>query len=156
MTDIRANLGAQRNADAKRRHRHRWDRQYNAASFSVSPLWLPACSCGAIKDEAKSRKGRSSRNRGNRRELEIAKQLGGEKVGMYGGPEDVRTPLLNVQSKVRKAFPYWMTTELDKLPTTGGRLPALVVTDAPGPGKDRESVVVMRLSDFTDLHGRVK
>ena len=150
MTDIRANLGAQRTADAKRRHRHRWQTyQYGPMGYNM------ACACGAIKDEAKSRRGRSSRNRGNRRELEIAKELGGEKVGQYQGPEDIRTPLLNIQSKVRKAFPYWMLTELDRLPRTGGRLPALVVTDAPGQGKERECIVVMRLADFTDLHGRV-
>ena len=103
-----------------------------------------------------AKKGRSARSRGNRRELEIARELGGEKVGMYQGPEDVRTPLLNVQSKVRKAFPHWMTVELDKLPRSGGRLPALVVTDAPGSGRERQSIVVMYLSDFSDLHGRVE
>lgn len=103
----------------------------------------------------KAKRARAARSKGNRRELEIANALGGEKVGMYGGPEDVRTPLLNVQSKVRKAFPYWMTTELAKLPRTGGRLPALVVTDAPGKGHERESVVVMSLADFTELHGRI-
>jgi len=146
MSDIRANLGAQRKEDAKRRHRHRWN-----PPWENYPAWW--CACGAIKDEAKSRKGRSSRNRGNRRELEVANELGGEKVGMYGGPEDVRTSLLNIQCKVRKAFPYWMTTELDKLPRSGGRLPALSVTDSPGPGKERESIIVMRLSDFRELHG---
>ena len=134
MTDYRANLGAHR-------------RQSQCPE------------CGAWKPHertcSKAKKGRSSRNRGNRRELEIAKQLGGEKVGMYGGPEDVRTPLLNIQSKVRKAFPYWMTTELDKLPR-GGRLPALVVTDSPGAGVERRSIVVMELDDFEDLHGRAR
>ena len=102
-----------------------------------------------------AKRGRSSNTRGKRRELEIANAIGGEKVGQYGGPEDIRTPLLNVQSKVRKAFPRWMTDELDKLPRSGGRLPALVVTDAPGSGTKRESIVVMRLADFTDLHGRI-
>lgn len=102
-----------------------------------------------------AKRGRNARKRGNTRELEIARQLGGEKVGQYQGPEDIRTPLLNVQSKVRKAFPRWMTIELDRLPRTGGRLPALVVTDAPGRGHERETIMVMRLSDFTDLHGAV-
>lgn len=120
------------------------------------------CDCGAWPNQKhertcpKAKRGRSARNRGNRRELEIARQLGGEKVGQYQGPEDIRTPLLNVQSKVRKAFPTWMTTELSRLPRTGGRLPALVVTDAPGPGIERQSIVVMTLADFTDLHGRIK
>ena len=137
MTDLRANLGAHRRS-------------------------LPCEHCGTEGRQKhdrtcpKAKRGRSARSRGNRRELEIANDLGGEKVGMFGGPEDIRTPLLNVQSKVRKSFPYWMTTELAKLPRTGGRLPALVVTDAPGQGVARRSVVVMDLADFTDLHGRVE
>ena len=116
--------------------------------------------CGAWRGKRHDRlcpsakRGRNARSRGNRREKEIAQRLGGEKVGMYQGPEDVRTPLLNIQSKVRGAFPNYMTTELDRLPRSGGRLPALIVTDAPGSGHERRSIVVMHLSDFEDLHGR--
>jgi hypothetical protein len=118
--------------------------------------YYPGCRCGAIRDDAKSKRGRSSRNRGNRRELELARALGAEKVGHFGGPQDVQSDLLVIQSKVRKAFPYWMTTELAKLPLTGGRLPVLIVTDSPGPGIPRSTLVVMPLSAFEDLHGRIK
>jgi hypothetical protein len=112
-------------------------------------------SCRERKDEARSRRGRTARARGNRRELEIAKALGGTKVGHHGGPEDVRAGLLNVQSKVRAgaAFPGWMVRELDRLPRTGGRLPALIVTDVPGRGVRRRCLVVMALDDFRELHG---
>jgi hypothetical protein len=69
----------------------------------------------------------------------------------------VRLGLLNIQSKVRSgsAFPGWQWDELSKLPRTGGRIPALIVTDAPGPGIRRRSIVVLTLEDFTDLHGRI-
>jgi hypothetical protein len=48
-----------------------------------------------------------------------------------------------------------MTAELDRLPRAGGRLPALVVTDSPGPGTRRRSIVVLALEDFVELHGRI-
>jgi hypothetical protein len=146
MTDLRSALGAQRLAGEVARHRHRWVKTDWAE-------WEECASCRALRDPAKSRKGRSSRNRGNRRELEIAKSLGGVKVGHHGGPEDVRAGMLNVQSKVRKAFPNWQWDELAKLPRTGGRLPALIVTDSPGSGIKRRCIVVMCLDDFVELHG---
>ena len=104
MTDLREALGAQRLAGEVARHRHAW--KHPTPAMMEDGDWRPWCGCGAHKDEAKSRKGRSSRNRGNRRERSsIAKALGGTKVGHYGGPEDVRAGMFNVQSKVRKAFP---------------------------------------------------
>jgi hypothetical protein len=151
--DLAANLGSQRLAGEVRRHRHVWS--YWPTSNPNERASLPTCRCGAIKDEARSRRGRTARARGNRRELELAKALGGVKVGHHGGPEDVRAGLLNVQSKVRagSAFPSWMARELDKLPRTGGRLPALIVTDVPGRGIRRRALVVMDLDDFRELHG---
>ena len=155
MTDLREALGAQRLAGEVARHRHRWEWE-QVGVVNGFATYGDKCRCGVIKDAAKSRKGRSARNRGNRRELELARSLGGTKVGHYGGPEDVRVGLLNAQSKVRKAFPYWMTTELAKLPRTGGRLPALIVTDSPGSGIKRRCIVVMVLEDFAELHGPVE
>jgi hypothetical protein len=143
-------LGAQRVAGELKRHRH----DYLANGIGYEVQW--ACRCGAIRDPVKSKRGKSARRRGNNRELELAVLMGGEKVGHHGGPDDVRLPLINVQSKVRKAFPYWMTTELAKLPRTGDRVPALIVTDSPGRGKARRTIIVLELSDFQNLHGRVE
>jgi hypothetical protein len=156
--DALAGLGRQRLASEVARHRHRWVTSAggNDGDIPGLPSVSTHCAyCPAVKDEARSRAGRNSRARGNRRELEVARALGGEKVGQFGGPEDVRLPLLNIQSKVRRAFPYWMTDELAKLPRTVGRLPALVVTDSPGPGTRRRSIVVLALEDFVELHGRI-
>ena len=151
MTDIRANLGSQRLAGEVKRHRHRWVR-FHAPDGT---FLFDGCSCGVHQDAVKTRAGRSARNRGNRRELELAKTLDGTKVGHFGGPADVTTPLLSIQSKVRRNWPEWMWTELVRLPRTGGRLPVLIVTDAPGPGHLRRSIVVLALGDFEDLHGRI-
>lgn len=109
--------------------------------------------CGVVRDDTRSRRGKSARRRGNDYERDVAAALGGVKVGMYGGPVDVQTPLLNVQVKVRGAFPSWMTDELAKLPRTGGRVPTLVVADTPGSGRRRRALVVMSLDDFRELHG---
>jgi hypothetical protein len=155
VTDLRSALGAQRLAAEVKRHRHdyRWLPGDDGVAYEV-------CRCGAIKDPVKSRAGRSARNRGNRRELELAKALGGTKVGQYGGPDDVRAGMFVVQSKVRAAFPSWMTTELDKLPRTDGRIPLLIVTGpaglVPGDRRKRPAIAVVHLADWVDLHGEEK
>jgi hypothetical protein len=154
MTDIRSALGAARLEGEQRRHRHRW-------VYTMSAAICPGCN--TVEDieahRLKSRRGRTARQRGNRRELELAKQLGGVKVGQYGGPDDVRVgDMFAIQSKVRGNFPTWMTTELDKLPRTGGRIPVLIVTGPagldPADRRKRPAIAIVHLTDWTDLHGR--
>ncbi len=43
--------------------------------------------------------------------------------------------------------------ELRKLPITGGDVPAVIVSDKPGPGITRRSLVVVDYRDFVDLYG---
>jgi translation initiation factor IF-1 len=152
VTDVREALGAQRLAGELRRCVHA-----KKFRFRLENGDSQCDRCQRVIPAALSKRGRNARIRGNARELEIAKATGGEKVGHHGGPEDVRLGLLNIQSKVRSgsAFPGWQWDELSKLPRTGGRIPALIVTDAPGPGIRRRSIVVLTLEDFTDLHGRI-
>jgi len=109
--------------------------------------------CDKPRDIVRSRRGKSASRRGKDYERALAQSLGGVKVGHLGGPEDVRAGMFNVQSKVRKAFPEWQWNELAKLPRTGGKVPLLVVADAPGPGYRRRAMVVLTLSDWVDLHG---
>lgn len=112
--------------------------------------------CGKPYDPIVSKRGKSARNRGNAYERELALRLGGKRVGQYGGPDDVTVnDLFTIQSKVRKAFPSWMSDELAKLPRTGGRVPLLVVADAPGAGHRRRALVVVGLEDWIELHGPV-
>ncbi len=63
------------------------------------------------------------------------------------------TPLLAVQAKCGGAFSerYWRW--LSAIPRSGGRIPVLIVGDAPGPGHRRRAFVVLELGDFRDLHG---
>lgn len=110
--------------------------------------------CGTVRDEVRARRGKSARSRGNAYERELAKKLGGKRTGMYGGPDDVTVnDLFVIQSKVRKAWPQWMADELAKLPRTGGRIPLLVVANAPGSAFRRRALVVVELGDWLSLHG---
>jgi hypothetical protein len=151
VVDVRSNLGAQRLAGELRRHRHRWMPVTNGIGLAVF-----ACSCGVEQDPAKSKRGRTARSRGNRRELELARALGATKTGHFGGPDDVRGGMFVYQSKVRAAFPTWMTAELAKLPRTGDRVPVLIVTGPPGldpsDRRKRIAIAVVTLDDWRDLH----
>jgi hypothetical protein len=126
--------------------RHAW--------VTWQPDYTLCAYCGKEKDPIASRKGKSARRRGNDYERELAARLGGTKVGHHGGPEDVVTSRLVIQSKVRAAFPEWMWSELVKLPRAGGRTPVLVVAEGkPAAGQKRRALAVLSLDDFRDLHG---
>jgi hypothetical protein len=103
-------------------------------------------------DTDRSRRGRANRRRGNDWERSLAAELGGRRVGQYGDPADVLTPLLAVQAKCGRAFSerYWGW--LSAIPRTGDRVPVLIVGDAPGPGHRRRAFVVIELGDFRDPH----
>jgi hypothetical protein len=152
--DVMAELGQQRLEREKARHRHTW---YTEVYRPMGVNLVRCVSCGKEQDPAKSRRGLNARKRGNRRELELARKLGAEKVGHFGGPDDVRGGMFTYQSKVRAAFPTWMTAELAKLPRTGGRIPVLVVTSPPGldpsDRRKRLAIVVVTLDDWRALHG---
>lgn len=148
-------------AAGKRCRRHTWWGDYrpplgtdptpeNMARYTV----VRCVRCPAIRDETRARRGKSARQRGNAYERELAKKLGGKRTGMYGGPDDVTvSELFVIQSKVRKAWPQWMADELAKLPRTGGRIPLLVVANAPGSAFRRRALVVVDLADWISLHG---
>ena len=128
-------------ADRRRR------RQPRAASSQCSR-------CGAVRDPAASRRGRTSLRAGKDAERSIAKSYGGKRTGQFGGPDDVLVgDLFIVQSKVRGAFPEWIWAELAKLPRTGGRIPTLIISDRPASGVHARRLVVRLMSDDVALHG---
>lgn len=129
-----------------RRHRHVYD--LNTIDHGA------ACRCGAIQDPAASRRGKSSLRAGKDAERAIAKAYGGSRTGQYGGPDDVVVgDLFVIQSKAGGWFTerYW--SELAKLPRVGGRIPTLVVSDRPGPGRKTRRMVIRMLEDDVALHG---
>ena len=141
-------------AKGRKCRRHQWEYVTGPSftDFSLDPGWCCA-RCGKPKDEAHSRRGKNNRSRGNAYERELAAKIGGKRTGQFGGPDDVTSDLFVVQVKVRKAWPSWMADELAKLPRTGGRVPLLVVANAPGPGHSRKALVVVGLEDWISLHG---
>ena len=143
---------------------HVWEKDADGRAY-----WVPlpgrsgadgpfAClRCGAVRDPAASRRGRTSLRAGKDAERAIAKAYGGSRVGQYGGPDDVLVgDLFVVQSKAGGWFSERVWAELAKLPRSGGRIPTLIVSDRPGPGHRTRRYVVRLMSDDLDLHGGAK
>lgn len=109
--------------------------------------------CGIPKDEAKSRMGRKVVLRSKNEERRLAKFYKGRRTGHHGGPDDVQTELTNIQSKAGTGWwskRYW--DELSKLPRTGGRVPALIVSNGE-PGHLVRRMVVLDERDFRAMFG---
>ena len=146
MTDLDAALAAHPpepeaaiSTAAPRRHRHVYDGpNYN-------------CFCGAIQDDARSRRGRTARNRGNAFEREVAAKLGAKRVGQYGTETDVAGDWIAVQCKVGGAFPERIWRWLP--PAKGDQLRAVVIGDSPGSGSKRRSLICLDLDDFAAWYG---
>ncbi len=102
----------------------------------------------------KSRRGRNARQRGNAFEREVAKRLGAQRVGQYGGKQDVANDWIAVQCKVGKSYPERLDGWLRSIPVKGDQLAALVVGDSPGAGTRRRAMIVLDLDDFIAWFGR--
>ena len=142
-------------ATPRRCKRHQW-RTYT--TNDGLPYVTECARCLTVKDEARSRRGRQSRNYGNRAELEAARRYGGVKVGHAGGPVDIRGGEWSTQMKTHRRLPpkEWrdafakMEASTDRMPrlllrfVVGGGQPPLDYFVIPGPvwldwfGKDQE------------------
>lgn len=95
------------------------------------------------------------RQRGNAVERAVAKRLGGERAGQYGG-EDVSHSVFSVECKERQSLPIWLKDAMaqavrhapaDKLP--------LLVLHRLGQRHDGD-LVVIRLKDFEEHFGETR
>ena len=110
-------------------------------------------SCQKVLDPAVARRGRTSRNRGNAYEREVAAKLGGKRVGQYGDSTDVEVPgWLRVQCKNGAAYPARIDGWLRAIPARADILRAVVIGDAPGPGGKRRSLIVLDLDEFASWY----
>lgn len=144
------NLGA---PPPRRCTRHSWVRETFPDGTVVTSCWR----CPAIKDEARSRRGRNVRLRGNHQEREWAKRLGFKRTGHYGGVDDAieENGLFVGQAKslATARFPGWMTTELEKLRAAKpSHVPVLGILETPGPGHRPRRLVVVDEADWIALH----
>jgi hypothetical protein len=103
----------------------------------------------------RSRRGRTARNRGNAFERDVARQLGGRRVGQYGDKVDVDVPgYLRAQCKVGSSYPERIDGWLRAIPVEAGLLRAVVLGDAPGSGGKRRTLIVMDLAEYAAWHGK--
>jgi hypothetical protein len=102
----------------------------------------------------KSRRGRTARNRGNAFERDVARQLGGRRVGQYGDKVDVDVPgYLRAQCKVGASYPERIDAWLRAIPVEAGLLRAVVLGDAPGSSGKRRTLIVLDLAEYAAWHG---
>lgn len=139
-------------APARRQHRHQWE----PWSDTPGESWYRCMRCRAVRDDARSRRGRTARNRGNAFERDVAKRLGISRVGQYGGSEDAgkASEWMTVQCKVGTYYPERIDGWLRALPTNAGQLRAVVIGDSPGGGRRRRSLIVLDLDDFVSWFGK--
>lgn len=134
--------------------RHRWEWTDWAGPDSRVLEKVQWCSrCHRIKDEARARRGKTSRNRGNAYEREVAAKLGGVRKGQYGDQVDVEVPgYIRVQCKNGGAYPRTIDRWFRAIPVEAGLLRAVVIGDAPGPGTKRRSLIVFDLDEWRTWH----
>jgi hypothetical protein len=137
-----------------RRHRHRWV-LWTEDVFGM--LGRYSCErCGIRRDEAASRRGRQSRNYGNRAELDVARRYGGRKVGHAQGPSDVQGVTRKIQVKTsRRGVPPMWRREFAKLESEAdGRLAVLVLRFVRAGNLGPEDYFVVKADDFIAWYGR--
>jgi hypothetical protein len=117
--------------------------------------WTGVCLlCGKTQDPVVSRRSRNNRKRGNAAELDVARGVGGRKVGPLGHPWDVEmTGYARLQ--VRK---YQTPQGLRAIAAELARIARAPGEEMPGyiwiePGRGGERLVVFRLKDFAERHG---
>lgn len=108
--------------------------------------------CGHEVDPAAAKRGRNNRTRGGKAELEVAKLLGGQKVGPLGLPEDVRLEgyaRLQVKKLARLPSLASVAGWMNDMPA-GGTMRGVVVIEA---GRNGRRLIVFDLDEFAAEHG---
>lgn len=130
-------------------HRHVWLRYENDGR-----VWAACQRCSAIRDETRARRGRTSRNYGNRAELTVARTYGGTKVGHAGGPVDVRGAEFSTQVKTHRRLPpaEWRKAFAGMAASSG--VPRLLLRFVIGNGQPPEDFIVVPGKAWLDWFGK--
>lgn len=83
-------------------------------------------------------------------ERRIARELGGQRVGQYGGA-DVVTDSLAIECKQRKSFPTWLWAAIRQAEKNAGDQQSPVVILHETGNRYEDDLVMMRLSVFKGL-----
>lgn len=159
VTDLDAALAASppapeaaRTTAAPRRcRRHVW----GECHVHDAPMYVGCVRCLRPRDEARVRRGRSSRRLGSDQERRAERAYGWEKIGERGEATDLRGRMFKVQQKsTRRAAPAVWRDAFARLDATrDGRVPLLLLSHV-RQGLPTEDYVVIRGADWLDLHGR--
>lgn len=120
-----------------------------------SPVGGFCIRCGKLRNLDASRRGRSNRKRGGRAELDVARAVGGNKVGPLGHPWDVELPgYMRLQVKKLATWPSLgqIAQWIDAIPASDA-MRAVAVIQAAGQGKRGRRLLVLDLDEFARWHG---
>ena len=110
--------------------------------------------CIVFVPKSKSLQGKRANRRGRTESARIAKAIGGTNHEVEGKPYDASNGMYVVQSKKDNGmFSERIWKLLQSIPRVDGKVPVLIVKDAPGPGKKVRGYAVMYHQDFTDISG---
>jgi hypothetical protein len=111
--------------------------------------------CNKPKDEARSRRGRTSRNRGNALERWVNGLLGISNRGKFGGPDDGggAGDWISVQTKSGNYFPKLIDRWLRAVPQRAGQMRGVVLVETPGAGTKRRALLVVDLYEAAESWG---
>lgn len=112
------------------------------------------CQCGRIRDEARSRRGKQSRNYGNRAELSASRKYGGEKIGAAGGPVDIRGKDFATQMKTHRRLPPIEWTKSFAAMSQENRCRRMLLRFVGKPGVPPKDYFVFEAEDFLSWFGR--
>lgn len=138
-----------------RRHEWTWGNRFDEDGITRSVTVITVCArCGKPKDEALSRRGKQSRNYGNRAELAVSRKYGGTKVGHAGGPVDVRGKDFATQVKTHRRMPPAEWTKSFAAMSQDNRCPRMLLRFVMGPGVPPADYFVFEADAFLDWFGR--
>lgn len=163
--DIGANLGQQRLAGARARHRHRWEGLVTGDDGGPFLVQF-GCACGVVRDPEKSRRGTSSRRLGHDQERRIERVYGPRKVGEFGDAIDLigrdfmwqskatRAPAPRISDEVLPfaARAYVARPMAAMLALRTDRLPLLVRSWVQN-GKPTVDLIIVEWEAWVNLHG---
>lgn len=109
--------------------------------------------CDTFVPKVRSLRGKRANRRGRSQSAAIAKDTGGENHEVRGTAVDVQTGIYNVQSKKDNGLFSERHWKLLRSIPADGRVPALVVKDAPGPGKRVRGYAMLKYEDWLEVTG---
>lgn len=138
-----------------KKHAHWWGiGDLGTTDTEVQVCIQPGCGITRADYEARQRRGRLNRTRGNRIQRERNQALGIRNLAGNNPSLDGVSAMFASESKSGGAFPerLWRWLKGVKL-ITADQVAILIVTDAPGSARKARSIVVVDYEDWKELHG---